>query len=307
MSIRPSYGRRSVLQVLSDGMSQHPPTGNSCCEEAALNAAEVDRLTRERDTLQRCVDSWAARAEKAEDDAKWYRDLALKADATIEEAEHDRDELQAKLDDLTMTVKELQPSENRPTLDREAVRAAHKKWLDEPSTGSIEGDQERLIDIMTALVPAAEQHPTLDREAVRKVAMNWLNDAAIVGNIDEDADAITDAIMELAPAVPSWLGDVPDKPEAKRIVGDTWEVDGRRSKVTWSAEEFRRDGYRRIALADAIEAEEAQRSAEDGRVEDQAKALGETISQYGYWCNFAESTRERYRAAIRAGWTKEDQ
>ena len=61
MSIRPSYGRRSVLQVLSDGMSQRPPTGKSCCEEAALNAAEVDRLTRERDELMAlapAVPSW---------------------------------------------------------------------------------------------------------------------------------------------------------------------------------------------------------------------------------------------------------
>ena len=60
MSIRPKYGKRSVLQVLSDGMSQHPPTGKSCCEEAALNAAEVVRL---HDQFAALADGLEAEAE----------------------------------------------------------------------------------------------------------------------------------------------------------------------------------------------------------------------------------------------------
>ena len=80
-------------------------------ERAEKAEAERDEARAERDEARALADSKLGyppldlrhadltnRAEKAEDDAKWYRDLALKADATIEEAEHERDELQRKLE-----------------------------------------------------------------------------------------------------------------------------------------------------------------------------------------------------------------
>ena len=213
MSIRPSYGRRSVLQVLSDGMSQRPPTGKSCCEEAALNAAEVDRLASERDTLQRCVDAWAARAEKVE---------------------AERDEWKSKYWGMR----------------GERNVAAVKRLAAESARADLEAERDEL----QVKLDAAENRPTLDRDAVREIVVRESH-----GNMtDRMDDALTDAIMALA-------------------------------------------------LADAIDAEEAQRDDDDERIEEQAKELWEAVSQYGVWVNTAESARERCRAAIRAGWTKEDQ
>lgn len=147
MSIRPSYGRRSVLQVLSDGMSQRPPTGKSCCEEAAQSAAEVDRLTRERDELHGYIaeywemwDRQLRRADCAETDLDLMREW-------LEEAKAKHYALQAKLD----------AAENRPTLDREAVEAAIARWLAEPSEG--DDDAAPLVDAIMSLTLAVEGWP----------------------------------------------------------------------------------------------------------------------------------------------------
>lgn len=376
-------------------------SGKSRCEDAAQSAAEVDRLTRERDSwewtakvsvgeinelreerdearaeverLTRSRDKWKAHAERIEDERnKWQQstfdteamvesareesraeidrlksawrkdfeaanDRAEKADSarvdwmnkwkavearaekaeaeatrfkrelsdSIEVSSKQYDELKTERDEARRALVEKEDEairechrayrerdalqarlDARPTLDREAVRAAHKKWLYEPSTGSIEGDNERLIDIMTALAPAA----------------------------------------------PSWLGDVPDKPETVKESGGIWKIDGCLYSALWSSEEFRRDGYRRIALADAIDAEEAQRTAEQERNDDEqgkrtlkqvAEELAEAIadsdaengfdSAAGYPQDLAAYlvnlgwTQDNSRASIRAGWTKEDQ
>ena len=278
MSIRPKYGKRSVLQVLSDGMSQHPPTGKSCCEDAALNAAEVDRLTRERDEAQEGIAAQKrnllGRIEEVETERDEWKDRAEMADEDRTDVLRENDKLRAKL------------------------KAAETK-LGASTVHELVNQRDELQDKLDA----AEQHPTLDREAVKKIVVRESH-----GNMtDRMDDALTDAIMALAPAVPSWLGDIPDKPKVKRVHSGEWQAGRGLYKGSVTSRECRSEAWELLALADAIDAEEAKRNAEDEqRIEEQAKALFRTFHPLSNWEENVH-THGRFRAAVRDGWTKEDQ
>jgi len=62
---------KELTRALAEEVSP-PPFGKSCCEDAALNAAEVDRLTRERDELQAKLDA-----------AEWIGDLPNPGDIEV--------------------------------------------------------------------------------------------------------------------------------------------------------------------------------------------------------------------------------
>lgn len=240
MSIRPSYGKRSVLQVLSDGMSQSSPTGKSCCEESALTANE---LARRNEELAEAEGEIAAQKRLRDSEVEYWSGRAEKAEA-------ERDELEDKLDELTDEISYWMDLFEK----RDALVDELQDKLDDPYSE---------VNQKAAAWDHVEAHPVIGPLSELPEGDSYAK--RVCKRLDQ-LEGMESAVTELqpaenrptfAPAVPSWLGDVPDKPEVKRIVGDTWEVDGRRSKVTWSAEEFRRDGYQRIALDDAIESEQA--------------------------------------------------
>lgn len=179
----PAENPRKPDYVLNNG---------KCCEEAALNAAEVGRLVRERDTLQRCVDAWVARGEKAEAERDEWQAKFNESNSNYEfwnqrckEAADQRDELQRKLSTRTGEVaywmdlfrergeqiESLQEAaEQRPTLDREAV----KRIVVRESHGSMtDRMDDALTDAIMALDLAAEQRPTLNREAVHDILIRF--------------------------------------------------------------------------------------------------------------------------------------
>lgn len=244
-----------VLEHLNANGGIPAVSGKSCCEDAALNAAEVDRLTRERDEWESKY--WDMRDDRNAEDVK-----RLAAESARADLEDERYELQRKLDDPYSEVNQKAAAWDRV-------------------------DAHPVIGKLSEL-------PEGDSYAER-----------VCKRLDQLAD-MEATINELAPADPAWLGDVPEKPKVKRIVGDTWEVDGLRSQVTWSAEEFRCDGYRRIALAAAIEAEEAERN-DDQRVEEAAKAIHKSGPHSVSWHELSENLRRMHRSdaerLLNAGWS----
>lgn len=264
-------------------------SGKSCCEDAAQSAAEVDRLTRERDEAreqrtryrEERDEQWRGRvkaeAERDELQAKLnaaererdeVRDLAGRNTAKVAVLADERDDLQRKLDDLTMTVKELAPAEQRPTLDREAVRKVVGKHC-----GALGGYyMNMLVNDLMALVPAAE---------------GW----------------------------PEWLGSRPVLRVPVRNVDDNWTfhdgngcIDGDVSEQSCreAIEDRLADAVKWAGILSAIESEQAATADEDQRVEEHAKALAAAlINNRGTrtWDDLSGASRDVYRAAIRAGWT----
>lgn len=261
---------KELTRALAEEVSP-PPFGKSCCEDAALNAAEVDRLTLERDELQ------ALLGERSQD----YVDTASERgelQAKLNDAEAERDELQAKLVEAQSAL-----------------------------------DKTRL----TSGLDAAEQRPTLNREAVHDILVRFANHRKY------SFDRATEDILALSPAVPSdpsgssdarqttrlpeWLGDVPDKPEVK-LGAQTATVGGNIYNVyNHTAKGLRAGAWELLALADAIDAEEAKRNAEDEqRIEEQAERLYLSTQDElcVAWESLTEHTQKGFRAAIRAGWGK---
>ena len=242
-----SHTLTKVLEHLNSQGGVPAGAGKSCCEEAAQSAAEVDTLTRERDEA---------------------RDVAARNNAKVAVLARERDELQAKLDDLTMTVKELAPAEQRPTLDREAVRKVVGKHC-----GALGGYyMNMLVNDLMALVPAAE---------------GW----------------------------PEWLGSRPVLRVPVRNVDDNWTfhdgngcIDGDVSEQSCreAIEDRLADAVKWAGILSAIESEQAA-TGDEARIEEQAERL--YLSTQDELCVVWESLTERmkngFRAAIRAGWTKE--
>lgn len=80
--------------------------------------------------------------------------------------------------------------------------------------------------------------------------------------------------------------------------GNWVRFDGFNESLYMETDELARLAGRALNYQESVDAE---------RVEEEAKALGAALSRYAAdWDNLLESTRERYRAAIRAGWGKAD-
>ena len=233
-----------------------------------MNAAKVDRLTRERDELQEGIA--AQRRLRAELDTLTFerdeaRDVAARNNAKVAVLARERDELQAKLDDLTMTVKELAPAK-QTTLDRGAVMAVLRSHL----------------------------HADL-------------------------RDPIADQIMALAPAAPSWpewLGSRPVLRVPVRNVDDNWTfhdgnecIDGDVSEQSCreAIEDRLADAVKWAGILSAIESEQAA-TGDEARIEEQAERLYLSTQDElcVAWESLTEPMKNGFRAAIRAGWTKED-
>lgn len=238
-----------VLEHLNAQGGVPAGAGKSCCGEAALNAAEVDRLTRERDELQAKLDATKKDLEIAGISAKYWKDRAA-----------DRDELQAKLD----------AAEQRPTLDREAVKNAYRAWIasDVPDSDI---DMRSLVDRIMALAPAVPSWPEwlgsrpVLRAPVRNVDDNWTfhdGNGCIDGDVSEQScrEAIED---HLADAV-KWAG-----------------------------------------ILSAIESEQAA-TGDEARIEEQAERLYLSTQDElcVAWESLTEPMKNGFRAAIRAGWSK---
>lgn len=344
----------------------------SCCEEAQLTAKRADRaelelarrneelaeaegeiaelaqknrtLAAERNTLQRCTDSWRVRAEKAEaerDDWKAGAEAESWAhDKTLEEArrfhvERDeargsrdywidlygelRDELQAKLDDPYSEVNQkaaawdrverhplIGPLSSLPDGDSYAKRVC--KRLDELA------EMEAAV---TELKPA-ENRPTLDREAVREVVGK--HRGALGGYY---MNLLVNDLVSLAPAAegwPEWLGPRPVLRVPVRKADGNWTFhDGNVAISGDVREETCRDVIKgRLAEAvtwagvlSAIESEQAATGEEDQRVEEVAEqaagALVETILNFFNVEDDDGAARATARAIVReardAGWT----
>lgn len=269
MSIRPKYGKRSVLQVLSDGMSQRPPTGKSCCEEAALNEERAEKAEAERDEARKWLHETEARLDETKDERdEWKRtaanalqerDLSWKSEARLTA---ERDELQAKLD----------AAEQRPTLNREAVRSVIRGSKDrgDLATGTYLVHEDEVVDAIMALAPA-EGWP------------EWLG-----------------------PKIN------PDDFNPERAGGTVFRVDGRAmnannaEEARDAAQDYVRVAASYEAVARFIESEQAATDDEDQRVEKQAIAFyyaPKEVDSRLPWNSLDEHQREQYRAAIRAGWT----
>lgn len=205
-----------------------------------------------------------SRANKAEDDAKWYRELALRAGQTIEATEAERDELRAKLD----------AAENRPTLDRKAVESAIEGAWEMNGRGDLDAFNEAAaVDAIMALAPA-------------KGWPEWLGPKV---NPDDIEVTKTDSGYWAEGLGVATHDMTPDELRVSNKVNDSISSCARREAVA-----------RFIEREEAETDDETQRVEKQAIAFYYAP---KEVDSRLPWNSLDEHQREQYRAAIRAGWT----
>lgn len=250
----------------------------SCCEEAALNAAEVDRLTRERD-------EWESKYGDMRDDRN-IADVELHdAESAREDLEHERDELQRRLDAAE------KPEKSEP---------GWPEWLGPkvyPDDFEMHRTEDGLVVNEDGQIFAHEDDPAWKVRDQFHSAVEYAAQLKAAERFIESKQAVTDdeekRVEEQAKALYCTLN--PGRPMAWRQLAED-ERENCRAAIRAGAWEL-------LALADAIEAEE------DERDDDQAERLylSTQDDELGVaWESLTEPMQNGFRAAIRAGWGKED-
>lgn len=260
--------------------------------QAKLDAAVIDVKDKEASRLH-----WAKMHDEVAAERDKVRDLATKRMRKWSEEAAKVRELQAKLDDPYSEV-----NQKAAAWDRVEAHPVIGPLSELPEGNSYAGRVGKRLDQLAEMESAvtelqpAEQRPTLDREAVIE---------AVYRKADEGmkltTENIVDTVLALAPAVPEWLGNVPNKPEVKRLEDKGWLVNGTFYNLFSSAEGCRDEGYELLAIADAIEAEGAKRNDDDARAKAVYEALYPETDGWVPWDDAPKDRHDLCRRADRAG------
>ena len=322
MSIRPTYRKRSVLQVLADGMSAHPPKPETRINVTAnADSTPADFSEKLRKLSEQFKEHVQVRALRdAEGNvvehvltprkfaAGGYVPSPKDGDKSCcEEAELTAAELARRNEELSEAEEEIAALKAQVCDWKSGVET--EAWVHDESRDKIteivnefariQGESRAEIKALTKRAEKAEA----ERDEARSTA----------GFLAQERDALQ-AKLDDAEGWPDWLGPKidPDECEVTPLDGHEYEIDGERWTFLseWEARDLAARYIEKAtkveAIARFIEDEQAATGDEDQRAEGQAKALY-YATRAGIphlpWEDERDDIRETIRSAIRAGWT----